>query len=206
MDLDFYPLVLDSAAATTASHGNGSIYEDLAPHLRQLLAGTEATTDLPIALFVPELYLAYPDALFVLTTREPRAWWRSASRQMAEAFPFEHSIGRNRAVAYGHTQSHAPLYSRRYVGHNVEVMRTIPCERLLLLDIVERADTDGWAKLSSFLGVTPPSPHRPFPSAKPVPTPADAPETLQPTPGRRKQRGKKSRSRKIEERTAASES
>ena len=66
----------------------------LAP-LVEFMGGTDASTDLPNALYAPELLRAFPDALFVLTTRPPLEWWASASRQMATPYAYETPIGRD---------------------------------------------------------------------------------------------------------------
>ena len=155
MGLDFYPRVLDSALPTTRA-------------LRTYFAEVDASTDLPYALFAPELLRAFPSAAFVLTTRELQPWWQSVQRQLAAPYPADHPIGRTRTLAYGQPAPHARLYQRRFVAHALEVLRVVPCERLLLLDLVD-GTTEGWQRLAPFLGV--PLPDVPFPHLKPAPTP-----------------------------------
>ena len=177
MDLDFYSDVVDTAILNGVHPNHSTPAKAVASSLRKHLEHVDASTDLPLALFPDWLYTAFPEALFVLTTRGPIEWWASARKQMDTPFDFSHPIGRNRAVAYGNTRANAALYTSRYISHNVAALRSVPCERLLLLDIINRADIDGWRKLSSFLGVDPPESAVPFPNSKPMPTPRDAPET-----------------------------
>ena len=110
---------------------------------------------------------------------------------MRAAYEFAEPIGRNRALAYGHTQPHAALYVRRFVQHSLEVLRTVPCERLLVLDIVRRGE--GWEKLADFLRVPPPRDGTDFPHARPAPTPADAPPTTQRAHGRQQRKKRRAR-------------
>ena len=154
MGLDFYPRVVDSPRPTTEA-------------LRSYFAEIDATTDLPYAVFAPELLRAFPTALFVLTTRKLHSWWPSVQRQLAAAYPAQHPISRTRTLAYGHPEPHELLYKRRFIAHAAEVLRTVPCDRLLLLDLVE--GREGWQRLAPFLRV-----HMPdvvFPHLKPAPTP-----------------------------------
>src|SRR5512139_2619631 len=44
-----------------------------------LFRGYAATVDWPGASFYRELMDAYPDAIVLLSTRDPDSWWRSAS-------------------------------------------------------------------------------------------------------------------------------
>ena len=154
MGFDFYPRVLDSPRDTSEA-------------LHEYFAELDATTDLPYALFAPELLRAFPSARFVLTTRDVPAWWRSVQRQMAAPYAADHPIGRTRTLAYGQPTPHERLYTRRFVAHALEVLRTVPCEQLLLMDVLEGGD--GWQRLAPFLGRAPPG--TPFPHLKPAPTP-----------------------------------
>ena len=183
MDLEFYARALDRMAPNATLRAARGDTRALSP-LLQFLDGSDASTDLPLALFPTELHHAFPSALFILTTREPQAWWASAARQMATAYTFSSPLGRNRAVAYGHPTPHAGLYVKRFVSHALEVMRSVPCERLLLLDII---GGEGWQKLGDFLRVETPRDGTPFPHGQPVPTPENAPPTTQ--------RARRSRSR-----------
>ena len=45
-----------------------------------LFAGYEATVDFPACVFYRELMAAFPEALVVLTVRDPQHWWKSFSK------------------------------------------------------------------------------------------------------------------------------
>ena len=64
------------------------------------------------------------------------------------------------------SRPHPLLYTKAFVAHALAVMRTVPCERLLLMDIV--GGGGGYRELGAFLRVTPPN--EPFPDLKPPPT------------------------------------
>src|SRR3954453_11839387 len=49
------------------------------PDWEQFLSGYTASCDWPSAAFWPELSAASPDALVVLSVRDPESWWKSAS-------------------------------------------------------------------------------------------------------------------------------
>jgi hypothetical protein len=66
----------------------------------------------------------------------------------------------------GAPRPHPLLYTKAFVAHALAVMRTVPCERLLLMDIV--GGGGGYRELGAFLRVTPPN--EPFPDLKPPPT------------------------------------
>src|SRR4051812_25302744 len=44
-----------------------------------MLGSYTAVLDWPAAAFWPELTASWPDAIVILSTRDPDAWWRSAS-------------------------------------------------------------------------------------------------------------------------------
>src|SRR5690349_5235679 len=48
------------------------------PDWHALFAGYRATVDWPAASFWPELSAAFPDALVLLSVRDPESWWQSA--------------------------------------------------------------------------------------------------------------------------------
>lgn len=126
----------------------------------------DAVTDLPASLFYRELLEAYPQAKCILTTRSEQAWLRSIRQHYEVSVP-EYLHGqpemleearRTQEFAYGSAQVIPFLYLKRYRDHNHAVLRDIPPERLLVIDL-EKGMT--WGPLCSFLGV--PVPDQPFP-------------------------------------------
>lgn len=138
------------------------------PDWRRLLAGYAAAVDWPAAAFWSELAEAFPDALVLLSVREPEEWWQSADatilptlRQPIEGGPpfmaEWHAMVRD---MYAHRFSEAlddrDLAIARFVRHNDEVRQRVPAERLL-----EWRPGDGWEPLCAALDL--PVPDVPFP-------------------------------------------
>lgn len=132
------------------------------PDWAALLAGYGAAVDWPAAAFWPELSAAFPDAVVLLSVRDPQSWWQSASETI---FP---SIAQQTGTAW-HAMVEA-LFAARFTRaiddrdaaiaaferHNARVRATVPAHRLL-----EWRATDGWAPLCAALGVA--VPDEPFP-------------------------------------------
>jgi hypothetical protein len=128
-----------------------------------LFRGYAATVDWPGASFYRELMDAYPDAVVLLSVRDPEAWWKSAH---ATIFP---SIRRAPPEWRAMVET---MMSARFTGaledrdacisaferHNAEVRRVVPASRLL-----EWRASDGWGPLCAALGL--PVPAEPFPHA-----------------------------------------
>lgn len=128
------------------------------PDWRALLAGYRAAVDWPASAFWPELMETFPDALVLLSVRDPESWWRSANGTI---FP---SIDRApsdewRAMVHEMMASRfTPRLEDRdaciaaFERHNAEVRRRVPRERLL-----EWRAADGWEPLCRALGVPVPA-------------------------------------------------
>lgn len=138
------------------------------PDWDELFDGFEAAVDWPAGAFWRELSEAFPDAVVLLSVRDPEDWWRSADRTTLEA------AGR-RPPRPGFEAWHAmatDLLKRRFTErfddhdealaaferHNAEVRAGVAPERL-----VEWRPGDGWAPLCAGLGL--PVPDEPFPHA-----------------------------------------
>lgn len=128
-----------------------------------LFAGYTAAVDWPASAFWREISEAYPDAIILLSTRDAKAWWKSAHatifapereppppmRTMLDA------LMASRFTANVHDEAAAIA---AYEKHNANVRATAPKERL-----VEWTPSDGWGPLCKALGV--PVPSEPFPHA-----------------------------------------
>jgi hypothetical protein len=134
-----------------------------------LFAGYEATVDFPACVFYQELMEAYPDALVVLSIRDPQRWWKSFSKllglvsltRLVNFVPMFRKFGAMNLhmidyVFDGSMDKDACI--TRYVQHIDEVKATVPDERLLVYSV-----TEGWEPLCRFLGH--PVPTIPFPHA-----------------------------------------
>ncbi|KAF8520135.1 hypothetical protein BU17DRAFT_8866, partial [Hysterangium stoloniferum] len=127
-----------------------------------ILQGYHAVLDQPAALFPGELYEAYPNAKFILTTRDPDKWVTSAQktifpaielmRQMEpedqtpleEFFRFVFSYWNTVKKFYGQDAFTNP--KRIILEHNEKVKRIVPEEKLLVYEVGE-----GWTRLCQFL-------------------------------------------------------
>jgi hypothetical protein len=128
---------------------------------RALFRGYAAAVDWPVASFWPEVSAAFPDAIVLLSVRDPASWWKSASstifpasreaagewREMVDLM-----FGRRFTLALDDEAACLAAYER----HNADVRARVPKERL-----VEWRASDGWGPLCTALGV--PVPGEPFP-------------------------------------------
>jgi Sulfotransferase domain len=136
-----------------------------------LFSGHRATVDWTAALFFPELAAAYPDAIVLLSVRDPDAWWRSARGTVVEALrseppPTDEPLAKALAPA---RRFHSRMLATRFTPswdeaaakeafarHNEAVRAAIPADRL-----VEWQPGDGWTPICAALGL--PVPAEPFP-------------------------------------------
>ncbi|UCG71605.1 MAG: hypothetical protein JSV45_10070 [Chromatiales bacterium] len=134
-----------------------------------LFAGYEACVDFPACMFYHQLMEAFPDAVVILSVRDPEAWWRSYSKLLglvtkASLFNFvplfrEFSAMNTKLVGkvFGAAMDKDACIAR-YLQHIEEVKATVPQDRLLVYSV-----TEGWEPLCRFLGH--PVPDIPFPHA-----------------------------------------
>jgi hypothetical protein len=131
---------------------------------QQLLGGYVALVDWPGASFWPELSAAYPDALVLLSTRDPEAWYRSASDTIFNVF--EHApLGREQwfaalktmfAERFSDDLDNPTAMMDAFERHNARVRAGVPADRLL-----EWTASEGWEPICERLGVA--VPNEPFP-------------------------------------------
>lgn len=129
-----------------------------------LLAEYGAIVDWPGASFWPELSEAFPDALVLLSVRDPDAWYRSGSNTIfpgMEHAPPEMQPWMTTVKKLMHERFCADLedpdaMKAAFARHNDAVRAAIPTDRLL-----EWTVTDGWEPICAALGV--PVPPDPFP-------------------------------------------
>jgi hypothetical protein len=131
-----------------------------------LFTDFSAAVDWPVAAFWREMAAYYPQAKFILTERDPQAWYRSIQatifkslnsppaasaqvhRQMTRELIFERTFG-------GRWEDEAHVIDT-YLQHNQAVRDTLPESRLLVYQT-----GSGWAPLTQFLGL--PEPSTPYP-------------------------------------------
>jgi hypothetical protein len=131
---------------------------------QQLLSGYVAQVDWPGASFWREISAANPDALVVLSTRDPDAWYRSASNSifhvfenpppgLEQWFASVHKMFRER---FSDDLENPTAMMDAFEHHNAQVRAGVPADRLL-----EWTPSDGWEPICERLGV--PVPNEAFP-------------------------------------------
>ena len=133
---------------------------------QELLSAYVAQVDWPGASFWRELSAANPDALVVLSTRDPEAWYRSASNTIFNVFDHSPpgleewftSVRKMFRERFSDDLHNPTAMMEAFERHNAEVRAGVSAERLL-----EWTAADGWAPICERLGV--PVPDEPFPVA-----------------------------------------
>lgn len=131
---------------------------------RQLLAGYDALVDWPGASFWPELTREFPDALVLLSVRDPEGWYRSASNTIfigldhapPEMVPWMQTVRKLMHDRFSDDFENPDVMMDAFARHNDAVREAIPADRLL-----EWAPGDGWEPICARLGI--PVPSEPFP-------------------------------------------
>jgi Sulfotransferase domain len=149
----------DIAAWERAAHG------DL-PEWDTFFEGYRATVDWPAAAFWPELHVAFPRALVLLSVRDTEGWWRSAERTV---FAFGQLPSDAPPAVVAQLQMATALLRARfgdvndedaakaaYERHNAEVRTAVPPDQLLEWHL-----GDGWEPICAALGLA--VPDDPFP-------------------------------------------
>lgn len=138
------------------------------PDWKKFLAPYPAGVDWPICNFWRELSDVFPDAKFILTERDPEAWYKSISQTIIASMTREHEPDdpvRKAQAKMGKLVVAETVFGNRfdkghviatYKRHNEEVKATLPHSRLLVYD-----SPQGWGPLCEFLNV--PVPATPFP-------------------------------------------
>ncbi len=121
-----------------------------------LLAGYRATTDYPAAYHWLSLWERYPNAVLILTVRDPATWYRSAKEtvfKIAEQIPLDNSpLAKRRRLWkrdmhqwFGEEIDNAELVLQKFEEHQKHVQSVVPAEQLLIYEVRK-----GWEPLCSF--------------------------------------------------------
>ncbi|HLK16401.1 MAG TPA: sulfotransferase [Fimbriimonadaceae bacterium] len=130
-----------------------------------LMSGYAAAVDWPASAFWPELSAANPDALVLLSVRDPEKWWQSTQNTIFNAInnsrQAEMKEWFDMVVAMFEARFTTDLHNRdacvpAYERHNADVIARVPADRLLVWTA-----TDGWEPICNALGL--PIPAEPFP-------------------------------------------
>jgi hypothetical protein len=129
-----------------------------------MLAAYRAIVDWPGGSFWPELSAANPDALVLLSVRDPEGWYRSASNTIFLTFdhmppeiaPWMEAVRKLLHDRFSDRLDDPTAMMDAFVRHNDNVRATVPADRLL-----EWTPGDGWEPICERLGL--PVPVEPFP-------------------------------------------
>jgi hypothetical protein len=129
-----------------------------------MLARYRAIVDWPGGAFWRELSAAYPDALVLLSVRDPESWYRSASNTIFLTFdnmppevkPWMDEVRKLLHDRFCDRFDDPTAMMDAFVRHNDTVRAEVPAGRLL-----EWAPGDGWEPICERLGL--PVPAEPFP-------------------------------------------
>jgi hypothetical protein len=129
-----------------------------------MLARYRAIVDWPGGSFWPELSQAYPNALMLLSVRDPESWYRSASNTIFLTFdsvppemaPWLDAVRTLLHDRFSDRFDDPSAMMDAYVRHNAAVRAGVPSARLLEWNL-----GDGWEPICDRLGL--PVPADPFP-------------------------------------------
>lgn len=129
-----------------------------------MLSRYRAIVDWPGGAFWRELSAANPDALVLLSVRDPDAWYKSASNTIFLSFdhlppelqPWMNSVRKLLRERFSDRFDDSTAMIDAFVRHNEAVRSEVPADRLL-----EWAPGDGWEPICERLGL--PVPSEPFP-------------------------------------------
>lgn len=148
----------------------------LGPEFRAWMARWEAFQDAPFSATwcVEEIFALHPDALYILTRRDPEQWFASLVNHHFSLFGLPHDASRaevaralreNAYIAPGHLDAFhrrqfaiasddqlydKALYIENLRAHEAAVRALIPKPQLLEIDVSEHADTGA---ICRFLGI-----------------------------------------------------
>ena len=130
------------------------------PDWKELLKDYVALVDWPGASFWPELSAAFPEAVVVLSVRDPEKWYASVIETILRSdssYPELEAMWRavTRSRFCDEFEDKTKMMAAME-SHNQAIKDAIPPRRLLVWEV-----TEGWEPLCRALGV--PVPNRPFP-------------------------------------------
>ena len=131
------------------------------PDWNEFLKDYVALVDWPGASFWPELSAAFPDALVLLSVREPESWHKSASEtifkdDLDDDSSFDEMWGTITRTRFCDDLKDKDKVIGAMLAHNAAVETAIPPERLLRWQA-----GDGWEPICAALDL--PVPDEPFP-------------------------------------------
>jgi hypothetical protein len=132
------------------------------PDWNSFLSGYGSAVDWPAAAFWKEMSDAIPEAIVVLSVRNPKEWWESASCTIFQAIghmpdpSWQEMIQAIFSTRSPMDMSDPAACMSAFESHNDYVKCHVSTDRLVVWNV-----KDGWAPLCAALGV--PVPNEPFP-------------------------------------------
>ncbi|MGH6890405.1 MAG: sulfotransferase family protein [Rhizomicrobium sp.] len=134
------------------------------PDWNRLFEGYAAAVDWPAAACWPELMQAFPEALVLLSVRDPQAWWESANETIFQVVGHDPDMPQDwQAMAeamiaerFRADPNDREACIKAFERNNAQVRASVPPERLLVWQ-----SADGWEPICKALGV--PVPDEAFP-------------------------------------------
>lgn len=132
-----------------------------------LMNGYTAAVDWPASAYWQELSEHYPDAVILLSVRNPDSWWKSASTTIFPAVRSRKDTDRHEwhemvmtmmASRFTHELDDKNACIQAFERHNAHVHKTAPANRLVVWQA-----SDGWEPICKALNM--PIPDAPFPKA-----------------------------------------
>ena len=124
------------------------------PDWKNFLIDFKAAVDWPASAFWEELSDAYPNAIIVLSQRDPEEWWQSASETIfpallnAEDSPWRRMVFKVLKQRFTIDIESKEKSILAYQKHNARVESKAPCDRLLRWHA-----EDGWGPLCEKLAI-----------------------------------------------------
>jgi hypothetical protein len=128
------------------------------PDWPALFSDWVAAIDWPAAAYWEELATAFPDALIILSYRDPESWWKSVSSTIfpasmeAEDSPWRRMVWDMLKHRFTDDVENRAAVVAAYEAHNAHVRATAPANRLL-----QWQASDGWGPLCVALGLAVPA-------------------------------------------------
>ena len=113
----------------------------------------DSVSDIPTAYYYEEMLRVYPTAKFVLTVRDPEAWYSSFSAHCRAILSSNLGVlplrvKRLHDLVYGTWQDDKATWVAHYAAHNARVQQVVPKARLLVIDV---SDALALGELCDFL-------------------------------------------------------
>ncbi len=137
------------------------------PDWNRIFDGYVSCVDAPSCYFWREIWQVYPDAMIIMTDRDPDKWFESVNstvfsrgwKETTAKMPLGAFFWKLTFDRYGDRLDDRDFMIGEFTRYKDEVMRVVPKERLLVY-----RTGDGWGPLCAFLGVPVPdapySPHQ----------------------------------------------